>query len=176
MKNKKWLILIITFALVGLIILSLYLYKNNNKTIKLKENEIVNIVETDVEIPSFTIILKGGYEGTITQLDLKEKGIKVYDFDAGINNGWEVKTNRYTGVKLKDVLEKMNINDFSTIKFKGAGKVEITYDAEEISDKTYLVFYRDGKILDKEESSVNLLAVDYQSRFSLQGLVIMTIL
>lgn len=169
MKNKKWIWLIVAVVLVIIAIVIGFFYKNN-RYLFLESHEISDVEKVNTDIPNFTIIVKGLYEGTITHLDLKEKNTQVYDFNAGVFNGWTVNTNKYTGVKLNDVLNAMNITDFSEIEFQAPGDLSVTYEKNEITNNTYLIFYRDGEFIRNDEY-ISLLAVDYDYRYSLENVI-----
>lgn len=176
MKNKRLIYIIIIILLLLCLVTGIYLFVNNKKTgdLKLNVNEVANITKVDIDIPEFIIAYNGLYNGLLTNINLKEKSIPIYEFDATVYNGWENVTNHYVGVKLKDVLESLNITDYSKIEFEGAGQVKVVYELREISDKTFLMFYRDGEELNKREPAVNLLAVDHDYRFSIQSIQYMT--
>lgn len=169
MKNKKWLWIIVALVLI-IICIAIGIFYKNNKYLYLESHEISDIEKVSIDIPYFTIVVKGLYEGTITNSDLKEKNIQVYDFNAGVFNGWSVNTNKYTGVKLNDVLNAMNINDFSEIEFQAPGNLSVSYEKNEISTNTYLIFYRDGEFIRSDEY-ISLLAVDYDYRYSLENII-----
>lgn len=170
MKGKQTTIIICIIAIILIAVGCIIVFGNkaSEKGFQLNENEIANIKKSDKKLPKFSIQIHGIYSGTITNESLEKEGIQVYEFDAGINNGWDVVTNHYAGVKLKDVLEIAQIEDFTDIEFNSSNKIFTVYNKEEITDKTYLVFLRDGKPI-KEGEPVTLLSADYHYRFSLEN-------
>ncbi len=149
---------------------------NNNGNSKVQEENnkvtekkgITNLKKSETKIPDFTVQLTGLYGGSITNTDLENYNIPVYEFDADIFNGWDIVENHYTGVKLLDILKAMEIQKYNGIIFDIPGKISVDYSKDEISDNTYLVFYRDGEeIYEGEQASI--ISFDYDYRYAAQG-------
>ena len=143
---------------------------NNNKRDELaKIGEVQDIQESNKKIPEFTIVLMGLMEDTITESDLKD--IKLYDFVADvtaydIDPDSDVYREKWTGVKLTDVLEKKGIKEYDTLDFRATGDLTVRYKKTEIDDSLYLVFYRDDLLLsDSEETPVMLFSTTLKNRF-----------
>ena len=153
---------------------------NNNDNKELKLGEINNIKESTKEMPVFTIVIKGLKETTITEKDLKD--LKMYDFETNIrkndlDGNTELYTSSFTGVKLKEALEKKNIKDFDSIDFKAVGNLTVRYSKEELTDEMYLVFYKDGKSLKAtEDTEVMLLVPSLKNRYWVPSLTRMDII
>ncbi len=98
--------------------------------------------------------------------------LKVYEFDATIDNGWGYVKNKYVGIKLVDLLKSTKITESKTheLTFEGKNRTAITYSMDKINDMTYIVFLRDGKNVDSEQS-VMLLNVDKDYSYSLNKLI-----
>lgn len=161
------LIVIIILLIIGLIVIC---GKRETKPVSsLKANEIANIKESSNSIPDFVLVVTGSYNGSITDEDLKEKNIKLYDFDAGLENFWGVDTVHLTGVKLKDVLDAMQIKNYKEIVFNGTSYRSVTFEEDQITDNAYLVFYNDGKLFDSD-TTVSFIAPDYKYKYSIEGI------
>lgn len=152
----------------------------NKKQYDAKIGEIQNLKETNKTIPDFVIDIKGIEDGSITKEDLND--IKVYDFDVDVtaydlDPASDVYRENWTGVKVSDVLKKKGIEKFDSIDFKSTGNLTVRYNKEEINDKLYLVFYRNGEELkNTEDTPVMLFAVDLKNRFWVPSLTRMDII
>ena len=158
--------------------------EKNNKSneINLKDakiKEIQNLKESNLEIPRFTIVVKGEVEGTITHLLIND--LQMYEFTVDVptydlDENSRVYRDTFVGVKLKDVLEKKGITEFSSIDFKGTGKITVRYLENEINDTMYIVFYRNGLLLsESEESPAMLISPTLRTRYWVPSLVRMDI-
>lgn len=168
-KNKfniLWIIiiLVIVAAIIGFIV---FRTKKGN-SLDVPTGTIENLTESSKEIPSFTVLIDGLYYGVLTTEVLKEENVKVYEFDAGIDIGWGTISSHYIGVKLKDALDALQIANFDQIEFAAEGRISVTYVTEELTDDMYLVFYRDGELIN-ETQPVNLLSVNYPYRYSVEA-------
>ena len=174
MKDKKKTLGsgIIICAISGIILTILigYLISTISYNNLLDSGEISQMEETNIEIPSFTIVVRGLYDGTITNLDLEEKDVPVYEFDAGVSTSFGVFTNTYVGVRLSDVLEAMELTDFSEINFYDPNSVTVNYTREEVLEDTYIVFYRNGERI-TEDGPANLLSLRFNYTYSVEDLV-----
>lgn len=136
---------------------------------KLSAKEIANVKEYTENIPDFEITISGAYTGKVTKDDLAKMSILVYQFDAGIDNGWETVTNEYVGIKVKELLDASDITDFTEVTFEATNKASITYFKDEITDNMYIVFMKDGKAISDKKTAM-LLATDYDYNYSLKEL------
>ena len=108
MKNNKIVILIIATVLIIVVAIGMVIFytKKNEKTdneLNLKFKEVANLKKISTELPDFEIEIDGAYVGILDKNLLLSNDIEVYEFDAGIDNGWDIVTNHYIGVKLSDV-------------------------------------------------------------------------
>ena len=142
---------------------------SNNKTFDAKIGEIQDLKVVDKKVPKFVIDLKGLYDGQITEEDLE--GLKMYDFIADvtaydIDPDSVVYHENWSGYKLTDVLAAKEISDYDSIDFKSVGGLTVRYKKEEVSDKMYLIFYRNDKLLsESEETPVMLFTADLKNRY-----------
>lgn len=170
MKKEKilWILVCITILLlVSLLILSL-ITKHSNKekytSNTLKENEIANIKEiANAEYADFSIEVTGAYNGKIDKTEMQNREIPIYEFDARIVDSVPTE-NHYIGVRLTDILTKEQIDVFKSIKFI-TSKEEIDLEKSKIDDKVYLVFKRDGMLLNKSGGAY-LLIIDENSKLT----------
>lgn len=174
MKEKKktlWIGIAIG-AVIGIIltILVSYLISTINYNGLLDSGEISGMKETDIEIPTFTLVVRGLYDGTITNLDLEDKNVPVYEFDAGVATSYGVFTDTYVGVRLSDVLNAMNITEYSEVNFYDPNSITVNYNKEEIMEDTFIVFYRNGERI-TEDGPANLLALRFNYAYSVEDLV-----
>lgn len=179
MKKQK---IIIIFLIIIIVLISaistILVYKKCNpicgyyKIIKSEyklTGKAENIKPYTGNVPDFTLAIGGVYDTTITGKDVINYKIPVYEFDASIMTSWETKRDHYTGIKLKDALEKMNIKDYTTLKFFGYPFKTVMLEAKDIDfDNTYLILYRNNnKILDFD---LSLIAINKDYNFSFEGL------
>lgn len=163
MKKKNILGIIIATILIAIVV-AFIVYRLNSKGLELKPGEITNIEVSKIEPPEFTLIVKGLYSGTITGADLKNKNVEVYEFDAGMKTSFGETTNHYVGVKLLDVLKAMDITDYKKIDFGAYGTSYVSHKRNQINEKTYLIFSKDGEEIRRDH--ISLLAVDQEYRYS----------
>ena len=171
--NKKItigiIVTLIVCALVGSII-----YINNKR----KYNEIVktagikSIEEIKYDLPKFTILVAGIYEGTISTGDVKK--LKTYKFEAVTDDGLEKELHTYIGIKVLDVLNRVEFKKYNHITFMSTGDLQVKYDTKEITENMYFVFEKDGKKYPKAEE-VTLINPDVNSRYNLTCIVKMLV-
>lgn len=177
-KKSKIVMLVAIIELIIIIVLSVVeiivpnVKKEDGNYIFLKSYEVSELRKIDYELPDFTIVVTGIYDGTITNIDLEKNDIPVYEFDAGMQTSWAIMTDRYVGVKLVDVFDTLGLTNFKDVKMYAPGKIELTYDAEEIDDKMFFVFERAGEPIG--EANVSLLATQYDYNYSVENLVKLT--
>lgn len=178
-ENKnvdKRIIIVIIVLIILLLVLGLILGKKKNEEGgnkgNLTENEISNVEEFNDALPDVSFTISGAYQSKITGKEIKEMGLKVYKFDATIDNGWGYVKNKYVGIKLVDLLKSTKITESKTheLTFEGKNRTAITYSMDKINDMTYIVFLRDGKNVDSEQS-VMLLNIDKDYSYSLNKLI-----
>lgn len=168
MNKKNTIILIATvLTVIALVAVIFFIFNRNREDEKLELNlhEVANVEKKEVEIPDFTIVVNGSYEGSITDEDLKKYGVQTYEFDAAIDNDWETVTNHYAGVKLKDVFEAMQIKSYETIDIKAPGRITVQYTKDEVSDNVYIIFTRDGQRIEEDEA-ITIISFDYKYRYA----------
>lgn len=173
MKNKKTIILIImTILIIAIAIGTVIFYMKGNEKkgseLNLGFKEVANLKKVSTELPDFKIKIDGAYVGTLDKNLLLANGIEVYEFDAGIDNGWDIVTNHYTGVKFSDVLDIM-IQDASFTRvgfFSKMPRYEM-FTKGQLTENIYLVFQRDGKPI-RNDGYMTLLAVDYKYKYSIE--------
>ena len=154
------------------------LNKNNNNcantNVSASElHTVTNIKNYTGEVKPFRIFINGSYTELITLDFVKENNIPIYEFDAVVNDSWTIHKDHYVGIKLKDVLGKKGYK-YDSIEFRTEGLLRVTYAAEQITDKTYLVFTRNGESIG--EGRVSLLSVDYSYKYSMEHLMRMDII
>lgn len=168
MKKKKSIIIISTIMLI-IIIVGIGLYIISRSKPNLKAHEISNIKESSEKIPPFLIAIGGNYDGIINNTFLEEDKIPMYEFDAAIETTWGTFTNKYIGVKLNDLLEKYQITNYKSIEFVSNDFVRAEYKPFMITDNMYIVFYRDGKLID-EDNAATLISIDRNYRYAVERL------
>lgn len=141
MKNKAAIIVILIIVLIITLIISL----NLNKAFIEKQKEILAKAEIILNHDNNEIVL--------TMEDLILYG---EDFEAILDTSTtEPSKHTYTGVQLKDLLNKNNV-DFQnkTIIIKAADGYSVAYSSEEVSiDKNvYIAFMEDEKYLGSRDS------------------------
>ncbi len=172
MKNKKNIVLllgIITF-IAGCVMLIISFTQFGKKKAEIYDKaEVLNIKQTSQEIPDFSVKVTGAYTGDINKELLSAYNIKVYEFDAIIDNGWDHVKNHYVGFRLLDMLNAFNITDFSSIKFTSGYRIDMTQLHSRLTNDIFITFFKDGKSID-ENFKIGLLNVDKGTRFSLDGI------
>ena len=146
-----------------------------DKEYEAKVGEIQDQAISTKEIPDFTISIMGLKDDTLTQEDIKD--LTVYDFIVDVpiydlDPSSEVYREKWTGIKISDVLNKKGITNYDSLDFKSTGNITVTYTKEEVSDKVYLVFYRnDIALSETEDTAVMLLAANLKTRYWVPSLV-----
>ena len=135
-------------------------------------HNVLNIKNYAGEIEDFRIFVNGEYSDEITGEFINNEKIQVYEFDAVINDSWTIHKDHYIGVKLLDVLNKKGFH-YNNITFSTEGLLSVTYTESQITDKTYLVFKRNGKSIN--DGKVALLSVDFNYKYSIENLYKITI-
>lgn len=172
-KKKTWIIVIISVVILLLAALIIYFATGSNK-LYLKSYEVSDVKQVNDEIPSFTIVVNGLYNGVITKETLAKDSVPVYSFNASTDTGRTVYTDNYTGVRVMDVFDKAGYTDYSELVIKAPGDLQVTYKKEEISDKAFLAFYRNGEYFRDSNEPVNYLAIDFDYRYSVENAIIFT--
>ncbi|MGB7606525.1 MAG: molybdopterin-dependent oxidoreductase [Lutisporaceae bacterium] len=76
------------------------------------------------------------------------------------NKAGETKTNKYTGVKLKDILDSIGVKDFKGITIEAGDGFSAEYDKTLASnDDTILAWAKDGELLDEKSGPVQMTPV-----------------
>lgn len=173
MKNKKNIIILIEGIIIAILAIVLIIIcvgkkAHNNEP----ENNEQNIVFKEVEkdIPDFSIQLTGNYKGYITKDYVQAKNIKLYEFDATINNGWNRNTDRYIGYKLNDLLNAFDITDYNSIEFHSNDGVRISFGRYLLTDNFFIVFYQNGELIE-EATPAMMINTDYRSNYSVARLI-----
>ena len=167
--NNKILIVCICFLLV------LCGCNNNEQQFDAKIGEIQELKESTKEIPKFVMTIQGLKNVVVTEEDIKN--IKLYDFIADvtaydIDPDSDIYHEKWTGVKLSDVLNLKDIKEYDTLDFKATGNLTVRYKKDEIDDSIYLVFYRNDVLLSEtEETPIMLFAAKLKNRFWVPSLV-----
>ncbi|MEG1505887.1 MAG: hypothetical protein RR478_00140 [Bacilli bacterium] len=107
---------------------------------------VCNLKESKEELPSLDFLLLGLMSANIRNEQFE--GLKIYTFDAVTKNNGEVIKHNYTGIKLKDFLEKQNITfdkKFGSLVFSSVNYTKVEYKKEDIDDNMWLVFQIDNK-------------------------------
>lgn len=165
---KKWIIYIFIAVLSSAITFEVINYQKQIKISKYKESVkgdigIKNINENkNYTIPEFSIPI---YEKTQYNLtNDKIKDLPIYDINALISNeGIKVNID-YTGVKLLDIINLLNIKDYNTVVFKSDGGLQVIYDKNNITDNIYITFS------DNANYKVNMINFNSDLRYSMKNL------
>lgn len=170
---KKTIISVVITAVITIVItllgVSVYNSTVENKYSKqVDKSGLKEAKEIKGEIPEFAITVQGIYDSSITDKDIKD--LKIYEISAVMTDGVYSDLYTYTGVKLNDILNSFDYNDYRNITFKSNGNLQVTFSKEEINDNMYLVFSVDGYMLPEEEP-VNLLNTELNSRYSIGNVV-----
>lgn len=171
MKDRKLIFLIGVVIIVVAVITGLMVFRTkveDKPRTELKFKEIANLKEIQEKLPDFKIDIVGDYLGVLDRNLLEAHGIKVYEFDAGIDNGWDIVTDHYIGVKMSDVIDIM-IQDASYLRIGFFSRMprSVIFTKKEMTENMYLVFSRNGKPI-RSDGMLSLLVVDYEYKYSLE--------
>jgi len=112
----------------------------------LTDFEVERVKESKYEIPAFTLKIEGEVDKTINSNTLRN--LKVYDFVTYKTDNYLVneKANevRYSGIKVIDVLEYLEVESYSELQLIDNEAGEILLPASKIDANSYLVFYKNG--------------------------------
>jgi DMSO/TMAO reductase YedYZ molybdopterin-dependent catalytic subunit len=76
------------------------------------------------------------------------------------NKKGETKTNKYTGVKLKDILDSIGVKDFKGVTVEAGDGFSAEYDKTlATNDDTILAWAKDGEALDEKSGPVQMTPV-----------------
>ena len=137
---------------------------------KIDEKMVRNIGELvpyNGELPDAQIEFTGKYSAVVTLQELKDK-IPVYEFEAGIDDIYGTHLNKYVGINYYDLIRYLYVPNNTQTTFISDRK-SVGYRPSEIDyEKTFIVFYMDGKPIGN--SQMTLLAVNYNYLYSVEGL------
>lgn len=167
-KKTDVVVYFLIFVVIAMVISGLVIFSKRDlgkkEKLDLQANEIANIEESSKEIPDFKIDIVGDYEGEINGDLLKEKEVKIYEFDAGIDRGKTVETSKYVGIKLADLLEAIDVYEYSSLEFSNSEPYASVI--KEVNDKSFIVFMKNDKSTD-----ISLLLVDKPYTKSVENVV-----
>lgn len=143
--------------------------KDSLEAENIQSGEIINIKNYNGDIPKFSLLIKGLFQSKITDENFVILKIPIYEFTAIIENGEKIERNSYVGFKLKDLLNKANIINEYFVKVNNTNN-PIEFRANEIADYTYLIFYKNGKKFD-EENSLALLNIKEKKEDILEKII-----
>ena len=171
-KNKGLIIILIILIVAFLAETCIFIsFSINKKTIvdtvdNKNSRKITNITKYEGEIPELSIDISGIYKAKITKEFFEN--LEISEFSASVADSYGIHDNNYVGIKLSDFVKALNLVDYNKLLFANNERT-IGYLKNEIDmDKTYLVFYKDGKLIDN--AKVSLLAVNYVYTYSLINL------
>jgi len=127
---------------------------------------IKEINEIDYDSPSFSIVTTGLFISIINNESIN--GLKAYELSAVISDGIYTYKSTYKGIKVKDVIEKINFDDYNKIVFKSNGGLQVEYAKNELDD-LYFVFEKDN-ILYPVEEPVALLNPNVYDRYNITNI------
>ena len=137
---------------------------------KIDEKMVRNIGELvpyNGKLPDAQIEFTGKYSAIVTLQELKDK-IPVYEFEAGIDDIYGTHLNKYVGINYYDLIRYLYVPNNTQTTFISDRK-RVGYRPSEIDyEKTFIVFYMDGKPIGN--SQMTLLAVNYNYLYSVEGL------
>lgn len=143
---KKIYIIIIT-ALVSSL-LTVFGYWTVQRLNAPKYDDILNepfgikeIKKIDYDIPEFSIMATGLLLSMINNDTLKE--LPIYELSAVITDGIFKYENSYKGIKVSDLVAKLNFDDYNKIVFKSNGGLQVEYSKSDL-DSVFLVFEKNG--------------------------------
>jgi hypothetical protein len=134
-------------------------YKANDNA----EIGITNLTEnTDFSVPNFEITISEKKLYNINNNTIKN--IKLYNIDAiTLSDNIKLKLN-YTGIKLNDLIQTLNITDYNTIVFKSDGGLQVVYDKSNINDNVFITFSN------KSNYKINMTNFNIDLRYSMKNL------
>lgn len=171
---------IIILSLCSMILLCGCESKNKEATYEAKLGQIQELKKSELTIPEFSVDIEGKIDGALTNIDLSN--VTLYDFVADvtvydIDPDSEIYREKWTGVKLKDVLNTKGITEYDTLDFKSTGNITVRYKKEEINDNMYLIFYRNDMLISKsEDTPIMLFVSDLKNRYWVPSLTRMDIM
>lgn len=127
---------------------------------------INEIKETTYEIKKISTPIMGSYDKGVNSDILNT--LTKYDIKVTLDSGFGKTTNTYKVVKVKDYFDKIQISDYENVVFMSPVNVQVSIPKEEI-EKCYFYFEKDG--IFNENSKLNLLIPDKESRYSITNVV-----
>jgi hypothetical protein len=175
--EKKNIIKIVIITIVCTLLLESLIYlavKSFSKINKNSDLGVNSIKETKFDdIPSFNLSTSGAYKFAWNEDSLKD--LTKYEFKATIQTGENKKQSTYVGVRVIDLLNKYNANDFISIQFNSAIGT-VTIDKKDLTKDEYFVFKIDGENLTSGDM-LTLISADKSGQYSIPfiGSLIFTI-
>lgn len=172
-RKENLPVVIATILIIALVIVLIFIIPRDKhskaKPTNVNYGEVANLKDYKGNVPDFTLEITGTYKGTVTNETLKQLEVPIYEFDANINNGWDLEINHYRGIKLKDLLERMGFTEYASIKFNAHQHKTVEYNKDVIDDKLYLIFYTDRKA-SQTDHTLSLLSIDKLYEYSVEEL------
>ncbi len=175
-KNKKSIIIVIIITVIITAIISSLItilccgksknIKNDNKNISNAEYGLQEIKIIDYNIPDFSIITTGLYISVVNQNSLINT--KKYEITAIISDSIYKRKYTYKGVRVKDLVDTVDFDDYNKIIFKSNGGLQVEYTKEELNN-LFLVFEKDG-IHYPEKEPVSLLNPTVYDRYNITNI------
>lgn len=167
---KKIFIIIITALISSLITIFGYWTLSNKNTpkedISKEKYGLKDINKIEYDIPNFSIISTGLLISVINQDSLKD--IQTYELTAIVSDSIYKHKYTYKGIRVKDVLTKLNFENYNKIIFKSNGGLQVEYTKDEINN-LFLVFEKDG-ILYPEDEPVSLFNPTVYDRYNITNI------
>jgi hypothetical protein len=134
--------------------------------------EILRYQVSDYTMPAFTLKVNGIVEKTINSNSLSS--LKMYDFITYKVGPYIINSEeRYSGIRLVDVLDYLGIDEYSEITFTDFENGDITLPASKIDENSYLAFYQDSELLGTDK--VNVVIPAFIDMFWAEGITSITI-
>jgi len=163
-------ILLIVLIIVGIIVSvkTISGKKENKENETVEIGKVFNIRETTKELPEFFLETSKPYKSSLGYNDLKEAGVKFYEFEINLNSGFRTENIKFTGLRLKDYLDTIVTRDYIKIGLNDSNGNITELAKEEIDEDVFFVIYKNDDRLE-ENGSPTLFIPDRPYISSVRG-------
>ncbi|MBE6140680.1 MAG: hypothetical protein E7172_04000 [Firmicutes bacterium] len=170
-SNKKIIVTIIITIIVSLLstlgIIELINYKEEkNFDQKALNVGVKKFNKVSYQLPNFSVKIEGIFEDSITNEEIST--LDKYLIEVVTTDGLYNEFAKYHVIKVKDVFEHFNFQDYTKVIFKSNG-LKVTFNKEEIDDEVYFMFTKNGAQY-KNGSKIGLLIPDLEIKYSISHL------
>jgi len=142
--RKNIYIMILVATISSFITVVCYWTINQKKYLQFNTSNInsIEVKKITYEPQGFAIRAEGLINDIISHETIKD--IPLYEFTTGLSDHIKNNENTYKGVKINEVIKKINIDNYEKVIIKSTSGQEVEYNKNEIDDNIYLLFEKNS--------------------------------